>query len=58
MSRTRSISAMAVALIATATLYAQNTTIRLATVVPANSSWHKALLDMGAEWDARTRAAA
>ena len=46
----RSLSALAVAIAATATLYAQNTTIRLATVVPANSSWHKALLDMGAAW--------
>ncbi len=50
MSLTRSLSALAVAIAATATLYAQNTTIRLATVVPANSSWHKALLDMGAAW--------
>ena len=50
MSLTRSLSALAVALAATATLYAQNTTIRLASVVPANSSWHKALLDMGAAW--------
>ncbi len=48
MSLTRSLSALAVAIAATATLYAQNTTIRLATVVPANSSWHKALLDMAA----------
>jgi TRAP-type C4-dicarboxylate transport system substrate-binding protein len=50
MSLTRSLSAVAVALVATATLYAQNTTIRLATVVPANSSWDKALFDMGAAW--------
>jgi TRAP-type C4-dicarboxylate transport system substrate-binding protein len=28
--------------------------IRLATLAPTNSSWHKALLDMGAEWKART----
>ena len=50
MSLTRSLSVLACAIAATATLYAQNTTIRLATVVPANSSWHKALLDMGAAW--------
>ena len=47
---TRSLCALAVAIAATATLYAQNTTIRLATIVPANSSWHKALLEMGAAW--------
>jgi TRAP-type C4-dicarboxylate transport system substrate-binding protein len=30
------------------------TTIKLATQAPVNSSWHKALLDMGAEWEAKT----
>jgi len=54
MSMTRSLSAVAFAVVATATIYAQNTTIRLATVVPANSSWHKALLDMGATWSKDT----
>ena len=29
-------------------------TIKLATQAPVNSAWHKALLDMGAEWDAKT----
>ena len=29
-------------------------TIRLATQVPVNSTWHKALLDMGAQWDTKT----
>jgi TRAP-type C4-dicarboxylate transport system substrate-binding protein len=29
-------------------------TIRLATQAPVNSAWHKLLLDMGAEWDAKT----
>src|SRR5687768_5053182 len=29
-------------------------TIKLATQAPVNSSWHKALLDMGAEWEAKT----
>ena len=28
--------------------------IRLATGAPVNSAWHKALLDMGAEWTAKT----
>ena len=30
------------------------TTIKLATQVPINSSWHKVLVDLGAEWDAKT----
>jgi len=30
------------------------TTIRLATQAPVNSTWHKALLDMGADWTAKT----
>ena len=29
-------------------------TIRMATQAPVNSAWHKALQDMGAEWDAKT----
>ena len=29
-------------------------TIKLATQAPVNSSWHKALLDMGLEWDKKT----
>ncbi|MCC7008075.1 MAG: TRAP transporter substrate-binding protein DctP [Acidobacteria bacterium] len=29
-------------------------TIKLATQAPVNSAWHKALLDMGAAWDAKT----
>jgi TRAP-type C4-dicarboxylate transport system substrate-binding protein len=29
-------------------------TLKMATQAPVNSSWHKALLDMGAEWDAKT----
>ena len=33
---------------------AAQTTIKLATQAPVNSSWHKALLDMGAEWTAKT----
>ncbi len=30
------------------------TTIRMATQAPVNSTWHKALLDMGAEWATKT----
>ena len=33
---------------------AAQTTIKVATVAPVNSSYHKALLDMGAEWEAKT----
>src|SRR5688572_32601150 len=33
---------------------AAQTTIRVATVAPVNSSYHKAMLDMGAEWEAKT----
>ena len=29
-------------------------TIKLATFAPANSAWHKALLDMGAAWSKTT----
>jgi TRAP-type C4-dicarboxylate transport system substrate-binding protein len=29
-------------------------TVKMATQAPVNSSWHKALLDMGAEWEAKT----
>lgn len=29
-------------------------TLKLATQVPVNSTWHKALLDMGADWDTKT----
>jgi TRAP-type C4-dicarboxylate transport system substrate-binding protein len=29
-------------------------TIKLATQAPVNSTWHKSLLDMGAQWDAKT----
>ena len=41
-----------VALVATGA--AAQTTIRVATVAPVNSTYHKALLDMGAEWEAKT----
>ena len=30
-------------------------TVKMATQAPVNSSWHKALLDMGAEWEAKTQ---
>jgi TRAP-type C4-dicarboxylate transport system substrate-binding protein len=45
-------SLLLVALVASAA--AAQTTIKLATQAPVNSSWHKALLDMGAEWEAKT----
>jgi TRAP-type C4-dicarboxylate transport system substrate-binding protein len=44
---------LAVAVFATVSLSAA-VTIKMATLVPVNSSWHKALLDMGAEWEAKT----
>ena len=54
MSAVRSVSALVVALGVTAVLHAQTFTIKMATVVPANSSWHKALLEMGAAWSKAT----
>ena len=30
------------------------TTVKMATQAPVNSSWHKTLLDMGAEWESKT----
>ena len=44
---------LAVALVVPVSLRAA-VTIKLATQAPVNSSWHKALLDMGAEWGAKT----
>lgn len=46
--------AAVVAALAAVPAAAQTTTIKLATQAPVNSSWHKALLDMGAEWEAKT----
>lgn len=54
MSAVRSVSALVVALGVTAVLHAQTFTIKMATVVPANSTWHKALLEMGAAWSKAT----
>jgi TRAP-type transport system periplasmic protein len=49
------ILSIAIVLACTSAVPAQSpTTIRLATQAPINSSWHKALLDMGAEWEAKT----
>ena len=45
----------AVAVIAPVSLWAA-ITVKMATQAPVNSSWHKALLDMGAEWEAKTAA--
>lgn len=36
------------------TLLAQSVTVKLATFAPANSAWHKALLDMGDAWTKAT----
>src|SRR5215510_3498124 len=44
---------MAIVILACATLSAA-TDIRLGTLVPANTSWHKALLDMGNTWNKDT----
>ena len=49
----RKILVLAAALAAPITLSAA-VTLKLATQAPVNSSWHKALLDMGAEWDQKT----
>ena len=38
---------------ASASLWAV-TTVKMATQAPVNSSWHKALLDMGTEWQTKT----
>lgn len=54
MSAVRSLSALVMAIGVTAALHAQTFTIRMATVVPDNSSWHKALVEMGTAWSAAT----
>ena len=51
----RVLLSVALAAICASTVIAQSpTTIKLATLAPLGSSWHKALLDMGAEWEAKT----
>jgi TRAP-type transport system periplasmic protein len=54
MSLTRSVIVLATALAVTVSVHAQTFTVRLATIVPANSSWHKALLDLGSQWSTTT----
>src|SRR5512145_1096144 len=49
----RKILVLVAVLVAPITLNAA-VTLKLATQAPVNSSWHKALLDMGAEWDQKT----
>jgi TRAP-type transport system periplasmic protein len=49
----RKILVLVAVLVAPITLSAA-VTLKLATQAPVNSSWHKALLDMGAEWDQKT----
>ena len=44
----------ALAVLAVQAAAAAPITIKLATQVPVGSTWHKALLDMGAEWDTKT----
>ena len=44
---------VAVAVVAPASLWAA-ITIKMATQAPVNSSWHKVLLDLGAQWEAKT----
>jgi len=53
MSVRRVVLPVMLAVAAVSTLFAQ-APLKLATAAPVNSSWHKALLDMGAEWDAKT----
>jgi len=43
-----------VALLGAAVMGQTPTTIKLATQAPFNSTWHKALVDMGADWTAKT----
>ena len=43
----------AVVVVAPASVWAA-ITVKMATQAPVNSAWHKALLDMGAEWEAKT----
>src|SRR5713226_7687013 len=51
----RSVLALAVAVAVGAhVLAAPPVIIKLSTFAPANSPWHKALLDMGAAWDKAT----
>ena len=48
-------AAVAVAFGLSVTLAARaSINVKMATLVPVGSTWHKALLDMGAEWDTKT----
>ena len=53
MLRLRVIASVAALALTASAAFAQ-TTIRLATQAPAGSSYHKTLLDLGAEWEAKT----
>jgi TRAP-type transport system periplasmic protein len=55
MSRIKRFLLVVVPLLAAATVLAAPGEIKLATLVPANMSWHKALLDMGAAWNKETQ---
>src|SRR5262245_44121510 len=54
MRLTRTLTTLAMAVAATVALSAQHVAIKLATVAPANSSWQKALLDLGNTWSTST----
>ncbi len=55
MSRIKRFLLVVFPLLAAAAVLAAPGEIKLATLVPANMSWHKALLDMGAAWNKETQ---
>lgn len=55
MSRLKRFLLVAFPLVAAAVVLAAPGEIKLATLAPANTSWHKALLDMGATWNRETQ---
>jgi TRAP-type C4-dicarboxylate transport system substrate-binding protein len=55
MSRIQRFLLVAFPLVAAAVVLAAPGEIKLATLAPANTSWHKALLDMGAAWSKDTQ---
>ena len=54
MSALKRLAVLTLVVAAAARLLAAPVTIKLATQAPANSTWHKALLDMGAAWNKNT----
>lgn len=55
MSRIHKFLLVVFPLVAAAAVLAAPGEIKLATLAPANTSWHKALLDMGAAWNKETQ---